>query len=221
MKDLLIGLLASGIGLALVFGGYRIARILIPIWGFFAGFLMGASGVSDALNSGFLGTTMGIVVGLIIGLVFALLAYFFFSLSIILLGATIGYWLGTGFITALGFDKGFLSAMVGITIGVVLAIVSIVINAPKIYLIAITSFGGALATVGGVLVILNKIQIESFSYVVSNQNISLPVFWGIILATLTIIGVVFQAKNNKDQYIQKWGTPFEPEQPKQVKNEVV
>ncbi|MBP7821141.1 hypothetical protein KA043_03505, partial [Candidatus Saccharibacteria bacterium] len=127
----------------------------------------------------------------------------------------------TGLVTALGFDKGFLSAMVGITIGVILAIVSIVINAPKIYLIAVTSFGGALATIGGVLVILNKIQIESFSYVVSNQNISLPVFWGIILATLTIFGIVFQAKNNKDQDIQKWGTPFEPEQPKQVKNEVV
>lgn len=221
MKDLILGLFAVGIGVALVFKGYRIARILIPIWGFFIGFLMGASGVSDALNSSFIGTTLGIGVGLVMGLVFGLLAYFFFSLSIILLGATFGYWLGTGFITLIGFNKGFLSAMVGISLGVFLAIISIAINAPKYYLIVVSAFAGATSVFGGILIAINKIQPDSLNYAITGSKINLPVFWGILTLVLAIIGLVYQTRDNKGQQIDQWGTPFADQKPKQVKSQVV
>ena len=208
MKDILIGVLAIGIGTLLCFAGYVVARITLPIWGFFVGFLMGASGVSDALNSQFLGTTLGIVVGLVMGLVFGLLAYFFFSLAIVLLGASLGYWLGTGFITMIGFDKGFLSATVGITLGVVFAVLAIIINAPKYYLIIATSLSGAVAIVGGVLIAFNQLQIESLSYVEATNIINLPLFWSVVAIVLGLVGISIQVKNNSGREIETCGTPF-------------
>jgi hypothetical protein len=208
MKDLLIGIAAMGIGTLLCFAGYKVARIIIPIWGFFAGLFMGAAGVSDALNNQFLGTTLGIVVGLILGLVFALFAYFFFSLAVVLMGASFGYWLGTGLVTMIGFEKGFLSASVGISIGVIFAILAIIINAPKYYLIVTTAFAGAVAVFVGFLVLINRINIESLSYV-DSSDITVSILWSILAATLGIFGLIFQVLNTKNQEIEKWGTPFE------------
>ena len=55
IEGLLIGLLAIAIGAAFAFYGFRVFLILLPIWGFFAGFLLGA-GVMDSLfpDAGFL-----------------------------------------------------------------------------------------------------------------------------------------------------------------------
>ncbi|MFO0882180.1 MAG: hypothetical protein U0491_01910 [Candidatus Saccharimonadales bacterium] len=114
MKEVFFALISVLLGVALTFGGYRLARIIIPLWGFFAGFILGASGTSDALNSSFIGTTLGIVVGFFVGLLFALLAYFFFSLAVILFTASLGYWLGTSIVLFFGFNKGFISATIGI-----------------------------------------------------------------------------------------------------------
>ena len=43
-----IGLLALLVGLGFVFYGFRLFLILLPIWGFFAGFLFGAAVVTPS-----------------------------------------------------------------------------------------------------------------------------------------------------------------------------
>ncbi len=131
MKEVIFALLAGGLGVLLLTAGYRFARILIPLWAFFAGFSVGAAVFADATSVGFIATTMGIVTGLIIGFVFALFAYFFYSLAVVLLGATTGYWIGTAFMSWIGFSKGFLSAVVGISLGVVFALATIGLNVAK------------------------------------------------------------------------------------------
>src|SRR6266566_9692553 len=68
-QDFLIGLLILLVGAAFCFVGYRFFRILIAIWGFFAGFELGASGMSALFGQGFLGTTTGWVLGFVIGVV--------------------------------------------------------------------------------------------------------------------------------------------------------
>lgn len=214
MKEILFGALLIGLGSLLVALGYRIARFLIPLWGFVIGFTMGAAGVSDAMNSSFIGTSLGIVVGLVVGLVFALLAYFFFSLAVVLFGATFGYWIGTGLMSVIGIDGGFLSATIGIATGVVLAILFIAINAPKVYLIILSAFGGASAIVGGILLILNRINLDSLSYQAAVNQVSLPWFWLLIVGVITVASIAYQTVSNSGQQIDQWGTPF-AEEPKQ------
>mgnify|MGYP003586852848 FL=1 len=206
LMNLLIGLVGVMLGFLLCVSGYRIARILIPLWGFVAGFIMGAAGVSDAMNSTFIGTSLGIVVGLFVGILFAVLAYFFFSIAIILLGASIGYWIGSGFIELIGFDNGFLTALVGISLGVVFAIIAILTNFPKYYLILLSSVSGALAIVTGVAIIFDQTSIHTLNYSSQIEYIKdLSIIPAIAFVVIAIMAIITQIKLNADYTIDSWG----------------
>lgn len=206
MKELLFALIAGGLGFLLLAFGYKLARIIIPIWAFFAGFSIGASGVADALNAEFIGTTLGIVVGLIVGLVFALFSYFFYSLAVVLLGATVGYWIGTGLMSLIGIDKGFLSATVGIIIGIIFAILTLGLNVAKYLLIVLTSLAGATAIVGAFMLLFNSIQLNDFAYHTAESAISNSTIWSIVAVVLFILGVIVQTISNKNYTITDWTT---------------
>ena len=91
LEILFVGLLALLLGAAFCFIGYRFFRILIPIWGFFAGFFFGAQGVVSLFGGGFLSTVTSWVIGLVVGLIFAALAYFFYYAAVVILGGSVGY----------------------------------------------------------------------------------------------------------------------------------
>lgn len=204
MKEIIIALLAGGLGLAMIFMGYRLSRVIIPLWGLLAGFALGASAASDAFSNAFIGTTAGILCGLLVGAVFAIFAYFFFELAIVLLGANVGYWLGVSFIELFGIEKGFLTAIVGIMLGIVFGLVFLFINAPKWFLIFFTSLGGSAAIVTALLLLFNKVSLDNLSYVAASQNIKAAWIWSIIAIGLFVIGVFFQIANTKDFELEQW-----------------
>ncbi len=94
MQMVLISLFSLIIGGVLLLYGFRVLRAVLPVWGFLAGFWLGADLAALALGQGFLGTIAGWAAGLILGAVGAALAHFFHHLSIGLVGAVIGYHLG-------------------------------------------------------------------------------------------------------------------------------
>ena len=63
MAGILLGLLAIIAGGAMLVAGQFVLRIMIPIWGFFAGFAFGAGLVADFADERFLGTVLGWVAG--------------------------------------------------------------------------------------------------------------------------------------------------------------
>src|SRR5438874_8254917 len=139
-QNIIIGLLVVLLGALFCFVGYRFFRILIAIWGFFAGFNLGTAAMTSLFNNAFLGTTTGIVLGLVIGVVFALLAYFFYYFAVVLLGATAGYDLGSGFIGAIGLNNpGFIAVIVGVALAVVFALVLLLFNLPKLLILVFTA----------------------------------------------------------------------------------
>lgn len=206
MKELLFLILSGLLGVTLLFAGYRLARFLIPLWGFFVGFMLGAAGVSDALNNVFLGTTMGIVVGLAVGLLFAVLSYFFYSLAIILFLATLGYWLGTSVVHMFGINNGFLAGAAGIALGAVVGIVALFTNVPKYVLIFASSVAGAVTLAGGVMVLFNKIEVQSYSYAQATSAVSSSWLWSVIVIVLAVVGIVFQVRSNASYTLEQWGT---------------
>ena len=72
-QDFLIGVLVLLVGATFCFVGYRFFRILIAVWGFFAGFNLCAAAMTALFGQNFLGTTTGWILGLVVGLVFAVL----------------------------------------------------------------------------------------------------------------------------------------------------
>jgi hypothetical protein len=136
-------LIALLVGTAICFGGYRWFLILLPIWGFFFGFGLGAQTVQVLLGVGFLATISGWVVGFIAGALFAVLSYLFYMFGVFMLAGSLGYGLGVGFMGLLGFDPGFLAWLVGIGTAIVLVAATFYFDLARYVIIGTTAIGGA------------------------------------------------------------------------------
>ncbi len=159
IEGILIGLLAIGIGAAWATYGLKAFTILLPIWAFFAGLLIGASLTVELLGDGFFATVTSWVIALVTGVAFALLSYFIYYAAIIILGATAGYALGAGLLASFGMD-GFLSVIVGLIAGVALAIAVLVLAVPAVLVVVISAFSGAAGVVNGALILLGVIKLD-------------------------------------------------------------
>lgn len=201
---IIFALLSLVIGLALIFGGYRLARILIPLWGFLAGLSLGGAVISDMANTPFLGTVLGVAVGLAAGIVFALLAYLYYSLAVLVLAVSLGYWAGSGFMMFLGFNAGLISTLTGIAAGVVVGLAAIAFNAPKYVLIVISSVSGAITAVGGLLLLFNSIPLDAFSYAAAKVSVSNSFFWTVVALAAAIIGVIAQVRSSSRYEFEEW-----------------
>src|SRR6478609_1178865 len=143
-------LLVIMLGLALLFTGYRFFQILISIWGFFAGFQFGASILSNLFGQGFLTTVIGWVIGLLVGIFAAVLAYLFYAVAVVLLAGFVGYQIGVGIMTWIGFKVGLVFAL-GI------AALAIFLRLPKLLIIVLTALAGAGTILAGVFMALGRI----------------------------------------------------------------
>jgi hypothetical protein len=139
---LCMGLIAILFGLTLAFMGYRLMWIVLPIFGFFFGFALGAQTLQLLFGLGFLATITSWIVGFIVGAIFAVLSYLFYFLAVALLAGAAGYGLAVGLLTAIGLDPGFIVWLIGVIAGVVVALVVLRFNIQKYAVIVITAFGG-------------------------------------------------------------------------------
>ena len=203
-QDFVIGALVLLVGAAFCFVGYRFFRILIAIWGFFAGFNLGAGAMTALFHNAFLGTTTGIVLGLVLGLVFAALAYFFYYVAVVLLGASVGYSIGTGLMAAIGLNpSGFVSVIVGIAVAVVLALIILLFNLPKLLIMVFTALGGAVAMLAGLLILLGQVKVAYLQYGDAVALVKASWFWSIVAIALAVVGFLAQWRINQE-YTMEW-----------------
>ncbi len=201
---IIFALLSGLIGLVLIFGGYRLARLIIPLWGFVAGLSLGGAVIAALAGTPFLATVLGLIIGIVLGLLFAIFAYLYFSLAVVILIGSLGYWAGSNFIEILGFHAGFLSTVVGLLLGIVVGIFALLTNAPKYVLILITSIAGAIATVAGILLLFNVVPLSEFSYSAAHVKIDSSLAWSILALVLAIVGVAFQVNSTSDYELNEW-----------------
>src|SRR3989440_6155363 len=136
LSVLAVGILALLIGIAFCFAGYRFFRILIALWGFFAGFLLTAQAFTASSGGHFLVSAAGLIIALIVGLVVAALAYYLYVAAVVILSASVGFWIGTGLMTAIGFGSHSVPALiVGLIVAVILAILTLALNLTKMLII--------------------------------------------------------------------------------------
>ena len=163
MADILLGILAIVAGVAMLFAGQFVLRLVIPIWGFFAGFAFGAGLVASLADERFLGTVLGWVLGLVFALLFAILAYLYYYVAVTLAMAAFGFAIGSGLVVALGIDWNWVAALVGLVVGVVFGLVSIFANMPVIVLVVFSSFAGAVGVVGGLMLLVGSLNSSDFT----------------------------------------------------------
>ena len=115
IEGILVGLLAIVIGAAWAFYGLKLFTILLPIWAFFFGLVMGAQWASDVFGQGFFSSVLSWGIGLVFGLVLAAISYFWYYAAIVILAGAAGYSLGVGFFEYFGFGTGVIAIVVAVT----------------------------------------------------------------------------------------------------------
>jgi hypothetical protein len=197
LDGIVIGLFALAVGAAFCFWGFRFFLILLPIWGFFAGFLFGANVTTSLFGDGFLATVTGWAIGFVVGIVFAILSYLYYWIAVVLLGASIGYAAGLGLASWLGFTGQWGPILIGIGGAIILAALVVILRVPKYLVIVLSALGGGFAIVAGVGLAIGRIPVSAMnagvvgSYVMDELSWICPVA-AIILA---VIGGYYQIRS--------------------------
>jgi hypothetical protein len=196
MADVIVGLAAIAVGALFCFRGYLAMRIIIPIWGAFAGFVLGAGLAANLADDRFLGTAVSWIVGLVVGLLFGLLAYLYYEISIVLAMAAIGFSLGTSSMVAVGASWNWLIVLVGVLVGVLLAVAAIVVDLPMVLLTVLTALAGATAVVAGIMLAVGTITNESLNSAVTTERLNDNWWWYLVYVALAIGGIVVQLRSS-------------------------
>ncbi len=194
MADILLGILAIIAGIAMLVAGQFVLRLMIPIWGFFAGFAFGAGLVADLADDRFLGTALGWVLGLVFALVFAILAYLYYYIAIVIAMGAAGFAIGSGIIVALGIDWNWVAVLVGLVLGILVGLVSVFADIPMVMLVVIGSIAGAVGVVGGLMLLFGSLNTADFSRGDFTDTVSNNFLWWLLFVVLVIGGVFVQIR---------------------------
>lgn len=195
MQMVLISLFSLIIGGVLLLYGFRVLRAVLPVWGFLAGFWLGADLAALALGQGFMGTIAGWAAGLIFGAVGAALAHFFHHLSIGLVGAVIGYHLGSGLLSTIGLG-GILAALGGLVLAILAASLFFGTEFQHSWSMLMSSTAGANAVLLSLLLLIGRVSVDGLQ---DAGNAVQPVFndswlWLLAWLALIILGYFYQRR---------------------------
>ena len=129
-------------GVVVVFSGYRLFLFILPIWGFFSGFVLGAQTIDFLFSTGLFATVTGWVVGFFVGLIFAVLAYLFYFIAVGIISFSLGYGATVAILAWIGLPSGFLLWLIAVIVGIALAVVVYMFNVQKYAIILATAVGG-------------------------------------------------------------------------------
>jgi hypothetical protein len=199
-----MGLVALLFGLAVIFFGYKLFLVLLPIWGFFFGFFLGAQTLQVIFGVGFLATITSWVIGFIVGAIFAVLSYLFYIVAVALISGSFGYGVTVALLEAIGLDFGFIVWLIGIVIAVIVALVVLRFNIQKYAIIVITAVGGTGAIIYTMLAMFGDLgPLEMMLRPVSTA-IQNSFWWFLFFIVFVVLGIVFQIRSNRQFEIDSY-----------------
>jgi hypothetical protein len=209
VKDVIVGLLALAVGALFCFRGYLALRLVIPIWGAFAGFVFGAGLVDSITGDGFLGTALGWGVGFAVAIVFSLIAYLYYEVAVIIGMSAIGFTLGVTVMAAIGVTWSWVIVLVGVVTALALALLAIIADVPMMLLTLLTATAGATTMVTGVMLLAGTLSTDDFEVAATTETIDDAWWWYAMYAVLVILGIVAQLRDQerlRQTLRQNWET---------------
>jgi len=198
LQGLLIGVFAAAIGLGLVFRGFKLFLLLLPLLGFIGGFMLGAGLVEQLFGDGFFSTLLSWGAGFVLGLIMAVLSYLYYWLAVGVLGGFIGYQLTLGVLAWIGFDdSGALAILVAFAVALGFGVAFLLFNMPTVVAIVGTAIAGAGLAVAGAALALGLAPQEGLSDGILGIYASEELGWvGVLLLVgLALGGMVVQARD--------------------------
>jgi hypothetical protein len=211
MNDFVVGVIALLTGAVFCFRGYLAMRLVIPVWGAFAGFMAGAGLVSG--DAGFLGNALGWLVGFGLAIVFGLIAYLYYEVSVVIGMMGIGFVLGTSLMVALGVNWSWLIVLSGVVMAVALAFVAIAGDVPMVLLTVLTALAGASVIVAALMLFVGTFDTEDFSIGKTTEYVADDWWWFVIYGGLVVGGMIAQftdVDRRRESLRQAWSTGIGP-----------
>jgi hypothetical protein len=211
MNDFVVGVIALLTGAVFCFRGYLAMRLVIPLWGAFAGFMAGAGLVSG--DAGFLGNALGWLVGFGLAIVFGLIAYLYYEVSVVIGMMGIGFVLGTSLMVALGVNWSWLIVLSGVVMAVALAFVAIAGDVPMVLLTVLTALAGASVIVAALMLFVGTFDAEDFSIGKTTEYVADDWWWFVIYGGLVVGGIIAQftdVDRRRESLRQAWSTGIGP-----------
>ncbi|MDH6281924.1 DUF4203 domain-containing protein [Prescottella agglutinans] len=194
MSDIVIGILAIVVGAVFCFRGVPAMRFVIALWGAFAGLNLGAGLVSAITGDSYLGTALGWMVGILVAVLFSVLAYLYYAVAVTLMMASVGFALGTAATVAVGVTWDWVIVTVGVILGVALAVLTLAVDLPAALLVVVSVLGGAVAIVGGAMLLTGVIDTADFDDTSITETVGDGWWWYALYLVLVVAGVIAQLR---------------------------
>ncbi|NJN54556.1 MAG: DUF4203 domain-containing protein [Anaerolineae bacterium] len=191
-------LIALLFGTIVCFGGYRLFLILLPIWGFFFGFGLGAQSVQMIFGDAFLATATSWVVGFFVALLFAVLSYLFYFFAVAIIAGSLGYGLGVAIMGIFSADLDIITWIVGIVLAIVVIVVTFRFNLAKYVIIIATALGGAAATIATLVVGVENVQLLTLFANPMQTLLDASFFWSLLFVLMAGAGIAMQIAANRN-----------------------
>ncbi len=187
------------LGVAFCFLGIRTFLVLLPIWGFVAGFWLGAQLVNYMLGTGFLLSTSSIVAGLILGVIFAFASYSFFQVGVALVTSVFAAAVVNGILQALGITSGLVIALAVLAIAALAVWALLRFEGDRILVMAVTAIGGASILLLAPLLLLGRVTIDQLR---ASGSAIAPILgdswlWLLAWLALAVVGFVVQYRTSR------------------------
>jgi len=197
-------LIALLFGTLVCFGGYRLFLLLLPIWGFFFGFFLGAQSIQLLFGQEFLSTVTSWVVGFIVAIIFAVLSYLFYIAAVIIIAGALGYGVGVAIMGLFSADLTLLTWIVGIVLGVILAVVTVRFNLAKYVIIIATGLSGAAVAIATLVVGIENVQLLSLAENPVRLITSGSFLWSFLYILMAGAGIVLQIMANRNWEVETY-----------------
>jgi len=191
-QTVFVSLIQILFGLVVCFAGFRLFVVLLPLWGFFAGFLASAQAIQQLFGGGFLSTVGSWVFGFVIGILFAVAAYFFYYAAVAILAGTVGYEIGVGLMAGLGINAGVLQFIIGLIVAAALIAAVVFFNLPKVFVVGLTALAGASMILSGILIALGRVSLNELQWGLVGAFVRSSWLWSLVFLAIVAIGVVVQ-----------------------------
>lgn len=204
-ERLIIGPLVLIIGMLFCFAGYRLFRVIMAIWGFLLGFFIGSQLSASLLGSSVFEDSLSWSAGILLGLALAILAYALYTAAMTLLGASIGYVLGTALVTGLGIgNQAMFVIAVGLILAILFAILILALDLARLLIVVNTAMGGAAAIIISVLLLSRLIPTDFLHFEQLAAFIKDSPAWLLLWLGLAVVGGVFQLQNTRRYQLEKY-----------------
>jgi Domain of unknown function (DUF4203) len=204
------GMIALFFGFVLLFSGYRFFMVLLPIWGFFFGFGLGAQTVQALFGDAFLSTVTSWLVGFVVAMVFAILSYLFFYVAVGLIAAGLGYGIGVAVLEAVGINFGPIVWLVGVGLAIVLVVAALALRVERVVIVVATALLGAEVIVGTFLFLFGRVPEADMLQNPVRVALQQSPFWALIYVVVSVLGVAAQFRDTRRTEIVAYNRLEEP-----------